>query len=253
MTTATMAKSSPATKPPANNADLAALAVALLLPSAVTWLYFVELAGSGAPLARIAYGVGKAAQFLLPAVWVLLIRRQWPRWTRPSSASVLLGLLFGVAVFGAALAGYWFWLKPAGLLASAAGEAAQKMRALAVTGPASYLAMAVFYAAVHSLLEEYYWRWFVLGQLRRWLPTGAAIAVSSVGFTAHHVIVLAVYFGSLAPATWLFSLCVAIGGGVWGWLYLRSGSLVGPWLSHLLVDAAIFWIGYDLVRGTMGW
>jgi hypothetical protein len=34
-------------------------------------------------------------------------------------------------------------------------------------------------------------------------------------------------------------------------LYRRSGSLYGPWLSHLLVDAAIFWIGYDLVADLL--
>ena len=27
----------------------------------------------------------------------------------------------------------------------------------------------------------------------------------------------------------------------------ESGSLLGPWLSHCLIDAAIFLIGYDLV------
>jgi hypothetical protein len=32
------------------------------------------------------------------------------------------------------------------------------------------------------------------------------------------------------------------------WLYRRSGSLLGPWLGHLLVDALIFTVGWDLVR-----
>ena len=44
-----------------------------------------------------------------------------------------------------------------------------------------------------------------------------------------------------------FSASVAIGGAVWAWLYDRSGSLLGPWLSHILIDAAIFIIGYDLI------
>ena len=56
--------------------------------------------------------------------------------------------------------------------------------------------------------------------------------------------------GFSSPATWLFSVCVAVGGAMWAWLYERTGSLLGPWLSHLLVDAAIFAIGYDLVRHT---
>jgi membrane protease YdiL (CAAX protease family) len=68
---------------------------------------------------------------------------------------------------------------------------------------------------------------------------------------AHHVLVLGKYFGFDSPATWLFSSCVAVGGAVWAWLYNRTGSLLGPWLSHLLVDAAIFAIGFDLVRGAL--
>ena len=36
-------------------------------------------------------------------------------------------------------------------------------------------------------------------------------------------------------------------GVVWALLYYRSKSLWGPWLSHAIVDAGIFAIGYDLV------
>jgi membrane protease YdiL (CAAX protease family) len=47
------------------------------------------------------------------------------------------------------------------------------------------------------------------------------------------------------------SFAVALGGGFWAWLYERTGSIFGPWLSHLLIDAGIFWIGYDLIRQSM--
>ena len=80
-----------------------------------------------------------------------------------------------------------------------------------------------------------------------------AILLSSVAFVGHHIIILAAYFGWTSPATVLFSACVGVGGAAWAWLYSRSGSLLGPWLSHLLVDAAIFIIGYDLVRSVGAW
>ena len=83
-------------------------------------------------------------------------------------------------------------------------------------------------------------------------PEGAQTQVrrsgSSVGFAAHHVILLAVFFGWISPWTWVLSVAVAGGGAFWAWLYERSGSLLGPWLGHLLVDAAIFSVGWDLVR-----
>ncbi len=63
---------------------------------------------------------------------------------------------------------------------------------------------------------------------------------------AHHVILLASYFGWTSPITYVFSGGVAIGGVVWAFLYEYSGSLLGPWLSHALIDAAIFTVGYDL-------
>jgi membrane protease YdiL (CAAX protease family) len=96
-------------------------------------------------------------------------------------------------------------------------------------------------------LEEYYWRWFVFGRLRLLVPKELAIPISSLGFAAHHVLVLALYFGWASPLTWLFALCVAIGGAIWAWLYDVSESLAAPWLSHAMVDAAIFAIGFLMI------
>ena len=76
----------------------------------------------------------------------------------------------------------------------------------------------------------------------------AAILISSLGFMLHHVLLLGTFFGYDAAATWVFSLAIAIGGAFWAWLYHRTNSLYPPWLSHLIVDAAIFIVGYDLVR-----
>ena len=71
--------------------------------------------------------------------------------------------------------------------------------------------------------------------------------ISSLGFMAHHVIVLGFYFGWHSPWVYLLSLAVAIGGAFWAWLYDRTGSLAGPWLSHMLVDAGIFAVGYRMI------
>jgi membrane protease YdiL (CAAX protease family) len=111
--------------------------------------------------------------------------------------------------------------------------------------------LGAFYALGHSLLEEYYWRWFVFGQLMELSRPLTAVTISATGFMAHHVCVLAVYFGWNSPAgfylTAFCSLSVAVGGVLWALLYRRHGALYGVWLSHLLVDAGIFVIGYDLI------
>ena len=220
---------------------------ALLLPTAVTWLYFIALAHADPLLQKLAAGIGKAIQFALPAIWIWQIQRQRLALKRPTAGGLPIGAAFGLAVAGAMAVLYFAALKPAGTFDEPAKAVREKLAAFGATSPPAYLVLAVFYSAVHSLLEEYYWRWFVFGQLRKLLSLPAAIGVSSIGFALHHVLVLALYFGWQSPWTWLFSAGVAVGGAVWAWLYHKSGSLYAPWLSHALVDAAIFAIGFDLL------
>ena len=118
---------------------------------------------------------------------------------------------------------------------------------MGLASPAMYITFALFLAIPHSLLEEYYWRWFVFGQLRRVTSWRVALLVSSLGFMAHHVIVINQFLQQGWAVTLFFSLCVAWGGCLWAWLYERFRSLYGPWLSHLLVDCGIMSIGYDLI------
>lgn len=199
--------------PPARLARWPALAFALVFPTALTLAYFVALAGQPRALVQGVYAAGKALQFALPAAAVLFAtgRLPRPRWPARPAAGVLPGVAFGVTLLAAALALYLGVLRPAGA-------------------------------------EEYYWRWFVFGGLRDALGAAPAVAASSLGFAAHHVILLAVFFGWTSPVTWVLALAVAGGGAFWAWLYHRTGSLLGPWLGHLCADAAIFAIGWDLVR-----
>lgn len=234
--------------PARRKADTAALLFALVFPSVFTWAYFLGLAHFSTAWQQVCYVAGKTIQFALPAVWVIGVQRRRLRWAWPGRAGLLEGLAFGLAVFALALGLYHGWIRPAGWFAPLGPRVALKVARFGVTGFWTFAALGAFYSVLHSLLEEYYWRWFVFGQLGRHMPWPAALGVSSVGFTAHHVIVLGTYFGWLSPGTYLFSLAVALGGAFWAWLYQKSRSLAGPWLSHLWIDAAIFAVGYDLVR-----
>ena len=229
--------------------DHAAILFALVYPTFLTWLYFIALADSAPWLQKGAYGIGKVIQFAFPLVFVLVVKKERLRFRPPSVSGLLLGVGFGLLVLAAMMGLYHFWLKQTGFFAgNVAEEMRHKLLGFGVTTVAAYMVLAVFYVLAHSLLEEYYWRWFVFGGLREHLPLAAAVAISSVCFAAHHVLVLGKYFGWSSPATWLFAGGVAIGGVVWAAVYQRSKSLLGPWLSHMLVDAGIFAIGYDVVR-----
>lgn len=246
-------------QPPAGQRPI--LIVGLLFPTLVTWVYFVALDGQPAIWQQGAYTIGKGAQFLLPLAWVGWFLGERPAlgegsltsrlraWlARPRATDWLLGIGFGLAVGGLMLLGYYGWLKPAGWFDQPAEAVAAKVRSIGIDAPLAFAAVGVFYSLIHSGLEEYYWRWFVFGRACRGLALPLAIGLSSVGFAAHHVLVLAHYFGYASPLTWLATLSIVIGGACWAWLYRRSGSLLPVWLSHAVVDAAIFVIGWDLMR-----
>ncbi len=233
--------------------ELAVLAGALVYPSLLTWAYFVYLAGKPGTAQQLAFAAGKSLQFALPACWVLLIagQRRVPTARRGASWGAVVGILFGLLIGSAAWVLYTLGLKPSGLFDEPAKLVAEKVQQFGARGAVSYALLAAFYALIHSALEEYYWRWFVFGRLQHIVRWPWAAAISSIGFMAHHVIVLGYYFHFDSPATWFFSLCVAVGGAFWAWLYRQTDSLLGPWLSHALIDAVIFLVGYDLVRGIL--
>ena len=221
---------------------------ALVLPTVVTLAYFVWSEGMDAGIRQGIYGFAKIVQFGFPLAWVLMVQRHrpklWPIWWKGTT----LGIAFGIAVFAAAMGLFHGWLQSADFFSSGFSAIQAKIADLGVASAWRFAALGVFYSLVHSLMEEYYWRWFVFDQLKRLVPLGVAIVVSSLGFMAHHVLVVGAFFGIASPITWLLSASVAVGGLFWAWLYHRSDSLMGPWLGHLLVDAAIFAIGYEIAR-----
>ncbi len=228
-------------------AELAVLAFACALPTVVTLAYFVWAEGSAVGAQQAIFGVAKLVQFALPVVWAGAICRErlaWPRW---SPRGMLLGAIFGVAV-AAALWAMYVTLLGAPVLDDALGPIRAKITSLGVDSRGGFLALGAFYAVCHSLLEEYYWRWFVFGRLARHVALGWAIGISAVAFAAHHVVVLWAYFSHAPTMALLLAACVAVGGACWAWLYHHARSIYAPWFSHLIVDAAIFTVGYHLAR-----
>ena len=237
--------------PPGRAITVATLFVAMTLPLALAYVYFVVLGGSGRPnlIQQAAYASGKTLQFAIPILFFALVVRRLPTWQRPTSEGLLLGLGFGLFVGAVIIGVYYGGLHASPLLAQSPARIRRKLDEFGITSPLEFLGLGFFIAVVHSFLEEYYWRWFVFGRLRTLMPMGPAIVLSSLGFMAHHVIVIAAYvpdrfWTGVVPA----SLAVAAGGAVWAWLYQKAGSLIAPWVSHALIDAALFAIGWDLMQ-----
>jgi membrane protease YdiL (CAAX protease family) len=236
--------------PASRSRQIPALLFAALFPSLGTFFYFVAL--SGTKWTAPVYLACKVVQFTFPLLWIAGIERARPHlFKKPGRKGLWFGLFSGLGLLAGLLA-FWRGLLARPELAGVPAAITAKLDTFAITTPARYAALAIFYSVLHSLLEEYYWRWFLFGRLRRLLPVGAALLLSSLAFTAHHVIVIGTFLGGYGPATWLASLAITAAGALWAWSYQRSDSLYGAWLSHGLADAGLLWVGYQIWRLSPG-
>jgi membrane protease YdiL (CAAX protease family) len=227
----------------------------------------VLLSGESGNIQKLVYSLGKLFQFLLPVFFVFFLERQFAKnidklqpnknqnqitYNQLSSKLKFYylceGFLFGAVVFCVMFFLYYFCFSVLG------GELAVgsvthkkivgKIIELGLIDYRLFFLFGCFYAVIHSGLEEYYWRWFVFGKLREISGIRVAIIISGLGFAAHHVILLHTFFGFSSILCPLGSIAVAIGGIYWAWLYQRSNNLLGAWLGHGIIDAAIFLTGY---------
>lgn len=232
--------------PPGNKRDWLAVLFAMALPTFVTLAYFDWSEGFSPGVRQAIYLLSKGIQFGFPLLWVGWVQRRPLKFLRKSLSGVGLGTAFGIVILLVGVGLYAEWLKQADWFQAATEPIEAKIADLGLASAAKFVALGLFYSVFHSFLEEYYWRWFVFDQLRRLVSLWPAVIISSLGFMAHHILVIGDFFGTMSPATWLFSLAVATGGAFWAWIYARSDSLWGPWIGHAFVDAGIFAIGYDI-------
>ncbi len=240
-------------QPTATISDWIAVTFAMLVPTVVTLVYFQWLKDSDSSLQQIAYGIGKVIQFGFPMAWVLIWYRHKLTWSgQRNPKQVWLGVGFGVLVVAAMFAIYFLLIAPSEVAAGLTEMVKEKIGGLELDSIWKYVGLGCFYSLGHSFLEEYYWRWFMFDYLKKFTTKLWANVLSSLGFMSHHVVLLAFFFGWSSPLTYLLSLCIAVGGMFWAWQYDRTGHVLAPWISHMIVDAGIFGLGYFLI-GDMLW
>ena len=108
-----------------------------------------------------------------------------------------------------------------------------------------YLAFVAYLSLINSAMEEYVWRWFVFRKCEVMVGAAAAGVLSGLLFTVHHVIALRAQFGW--DVTLLASAGICVGGAAWSWCYLKYRSIWPGYVSHLIVDATVFVIGWKLI------
>ncbi|MCY2932486.1 MAG: CPBP family intramembrane metalloprotease [Planctomycetota bacterium] len=195
---------------------------------------------------EVTYPLLKGAILAAPLiVWKLTGRRRGELLadvglTRPS----LWRGLAGGGLFAAVIVGGYF-VALAGRIDP--GPVAAKAAALGIAEPWRYWAAAAFISLGNSAIEEYYWRGFIVSQLRRWIPGTAALCLAGgLLFGVHHVFAMASAFPANVVALGVAGTVVA--GAAWTWLRLRGWSLWDLYLCHVLADLAVFLAGWDLIR-----
>jgi len=233
------------------------LVVTMAFPTVAATVYFIVLGNVEAPPEGLnpiqaGYSAAKLLQLAFPLAWVLCVQRRRLSRSGFSRRGIVSGLGFGTAAVLTGLAVYHGLLADSALVRHAPELIGQKVQSMGLGSPTRYLVFAVFLSFPHALFEEYYWRWFAFGQLSRVTKPTTAIVISSLAFMSHHVIIVHTFFREPLWLIAVLSLAVALGGAFWAWLYHRSGSLLGPWFSHVLVDAGIMLIGYQLIVWPAG-
>jgi uncharacterized protein len=216
----------------------------ICLPLIASFFYFVWYPGTR--LGNSFYVGMKMLMVVWPilAVWVILKEKLFDD---PRPAQHQKGLLVG-GIFGVITVLLLFGLMkltPVGPVVYAnAQRITQRVTDLGVKE--HFLLFTLFVSIIHAALEEYFWRWFAFGQLRKMVSVPVAVIIASVGFAAHHVVVLTQFL--TIPLAIILGSLVGFGGAVWCALYHRFNSLWGPWFSHMLIDFGIMWVGWEILK-----
>jgi membrane protease YdiL (CAAX protease family) len=141
-------------------------------------------------------------------------------------------IAYGVAL--AALAAAVIALRPPELEPfTREGSAQRAFVGLGLSGTS--VAMALLYGFVKTgFPEELLFRGLIAGSLARRMPFLWANLLQSLIFLAPHLVLLKVM-----PEMWAMLVIVFAAAQVAGWLRIRSGSIVAPWIVHATANVAI--------------
>ena len=192
---------------------------------------------------KTVFFISKIWILSLPLFWHLCVDKQKLSLSKPRhggfAAASSLGGIISAVILGSYFTLGRYLIEP---------QIVKEMAAnIGLVNKGVYMAGACYWILINSALEEYVWRWFVVSKCKSLLPTTAAILVSAFCFTIHHIIAMQIYFNLLVVS--IASVGIFIGGAAWSWCYNRYHSIWPGYISHGIVDAAVFYIGYLLIFG----
>jgi membrane protease YdiL (CAAX protease family) len=216
-------------------------ALLLLLPAPSLGVWAGMIAWPDQALGKALFFLAKVWLFAFPLVWRLVIEKKRISWSKPVQGGFGVGVGLALAISAFIVVAYMAvgsrLLDPKAIQAMGAETGLNRR--------STYLMGALYWVTVNSVLEEYVWRWFVVEKLEDFLASRTAIIVSALAFSLHHIVALQTFLSPMVVA--LAATGVFIGGAVWSWCYVRYRSVWPGYVSHAIVDVAVFGVGYHLM------
>jgi membrane protease YdiL (CAAX protease family) len=187
--------------------------------------------------------VSALAQLLLFAGLPLLVYTVYHKWRHKRGWSEIAKraglsacpwryLLWSIALALAGAVAIALWSPPLELF-TREGSAQRPFVGLGLSEGA--IVLALLYGAVQTgLTEEILFRGLIAGSLSRRLSVLWANVAQALVFLLPHFLILYVM-----PEVWPLLPLVFAGALVFGWLRIKSGSIIGPWLMHASGNIAI--------------
>lgn len=211
----------------------------LLIQFIGAYLYFILFKDES--FAQAIYFATKASIVIWPLVWITASRKYFAKmFGGNTSKSLIFGVISGLAILALVALTYF-------LLSDFLAQYAANFRAKAedLNFLKHYILFSLFLSVIHSFIEEYYWRWFILNGLKLKMKVLSAAVVSSLGFASHHFLILTEFFPLYLSVIGTAAIFAA--GLLWCGIYLKSGNILGSWFSHFCADMAIMTVGYFLI------
>lgn len=213
------------------------------------WL-FVPAASIGVTMAtyiapglwgQTIFTVTKIWLVILPIFWRLKVENKTIKIPKITIKQFKFGLILGLIMSAAIVITYWF----IGQKFLDITEVRNQATAAGITTASIYLLGVIYWSLINSFIEESVWRGFVYRQCLIFQAKLTAIITSALFFTLHHIIALFFYLQNPILAI-ISSFGVFLAGVIWSACYRKSG-FWACYLSHILADLAIGFVGWHLL------
>ena len=152
-----------------------------------------------------------------------------------------MAFILGIALFGLILGAYSLFSK----FVDFSGIVTSLEQNVGVD-KGNFMFVALYVSLVNSMLEEFFFRGFVFGNVKQSYSRKAAYLYSSFLFAAYHVTMMVGWFPTIILVLVIASLMV--GGMIFNYLNEKYDTILVSWFVHMFANFSINTIGFILMK-----